>query len=436
MNIDIEFIEAFYNRLEKEKIDYCILRNVEEIINGDAHDIDMTVDARRLFDVEKELTAAASEHGWTIHIKIGTMKDSVNIKCYHLYKSVDGTIHIVHFDFFPTFSWNGYILIDNRKLLKNMNSSTLYHTAAPEVEAVTKLFIRLLHNGNIKSKYKKDIYSAFMNDPDEVKKLMKSFLDEDTVQFVYVSVLKERWEDIENNRDIIVNTLKKISGKAIFQQKLYLLKKAMSKAGIMVAFEGTDGSGKSTIINALPEVLENSFPDGMMDYFHWRPGFIKKEKKFSDGVPMVISKPHAQKPYGKLKSFAKFMFFNLDYILGYWCNVRWKISKGHLVVFDRYYYDYYLDKIRYRLNISDKILDIFKVLIPKPDVTFLLVGDPDALYERKREISVEEIQKQCNTLLNHQNKFNNSIVIDVNQPIETVVNKVAIAILENCAKKL
>lgn len=83
----------------------------------------------------------------------------------------------------------------------------------------------------------------------------------------------------------------------------------------------------------------------MTDYYHWRPGFIKKEKTSKNGEVTVVTEPHAKAPYGKMKSFAKFMFFNLDYFFGYWCSIRWKIAKGHLVIFDRYYYDYYLDKL-------------------------------------------------------------------------------------------
>ena len=174
----------------------------------------------------------------------------------------------------------------------------------------------------------------------------------------------------------------------------------------------------------------------MTDYYHWRPGFIKKEKTSRNGEVIVVTEPHAKAPYGKIKSFAKFMFLNLDYFLGYWCNIRWKIAKGHLVIFDRYYYDYYLDKLRYRLNISDKILDLFKVLIPKPDITFILVGDPQTLYERKREISVQEIQAQIERLLKNKNKFNNSVVIDVNKSVEDVVKDVSEYILETCASKV
>ena len=280
MGIDIEVVETFYNRLEKEKIDYCILRNVEEVINGDAHDIDMAVDSERLIDSENMLFAIASDLGWKVHIRIGSCKDNINIKCYHMFKISENKIHIVHFDFFPTFSWNGYVLLDNKTLLDNTDKKTIYHTAAPEVEAVTKLFVRLLHNGYIKSKYKKDIVTVFCAKSEKVNTILKCFLDDNAVQYVSNAVYNEQWKELEKNRGYLVKTIKRNSKSAIIKQKIYLVKKAMGKAGIMVAFEGTDGSGKSTIIDSLPDVLGNSFPEGMMDYFHWRPGFIKKEKIF------------------------------------------------------------------------------------------------------------------------------------------------------------
>ena len=435
MNIDIKFVEEFYTKLENEKIDYCILRNADEIKSGDAHDIDMSVNSEQLAYAEKLLFETTLDRGWKIHIKTGSSKDKINIKCYHLFKNEKNRVYIIHFDFFPTFTWNGYVLIDNNILLTDIDKSTLYHTASKEVEAVTKLFIRLLHNGYIKSKYKEYIFEVFNENPESVKKILKCFLSKELTEVVWENVCREEWTLLEENRENLIKNIKENSKKAIINQKIYLVRKAMKKAGIIVAFEGTDGSGKSTIINALPEVLGNSFPEGMMDYYHWRPGFIKKEKASSDGETIVVSEPHAKKPYGKIKSFAKFMFFNLDYILGYWCKVRWQVAKGHLVVFDRYYYDYYLDNIRYRLTISDRILDLFKGIIPRPDITFLLVGDPKILYERKKEISVEEIAVQIENLMKNQKKFNNSVIIDVNKSVENTVYDVATHILETCAAK-
>lgn len=440
MKEDILFVESFYKELIQQNIKYCILRNADEVERGDAHDVDMTVDDDCLKKAEVILMSVAAALGWKLHIKTGSAKDKYNIKCYHFFRVVndaedDDSIQIVHFDIFPSFTWDGYVLLSNNTLIHGIDESSVYHKADPAVEAVTKLFIRLLHNGYIKEIYKEYIKAVFVSDIESVCSVLKEFLSDSMVQYVIEAVKDERWQVLEDNRETLVADLKKHSKKNCFGQKQYLIKKAAGKAGVMVAFEGTDGSGKSTIINGLSAVLGNSFPKDMQDYYHWRPGFIKKEKQSKDGQTIVVTEPHAKKPYNKVKSFAKFMFFNIDYILGYWCKVRWEIAKGHLVIFDRYYYDYYMDKIRYRLSISDSVLAFFGHFIPKPDVTFLLIGDPETLYERKREISVEEIQKQIGRLMNNQTRFTNPKVINVNQPVDRVVLDVAKEILNTCSSK-
>lgn len=153
---------------------------------------------------------------------------------------------------------------------------------------------------------------------------------------------------------------------------------------------------------------------------------IKKKKANSD----TVSNPHEKKPYSKLTSFAKFMLFNADYILGYYLKVRIQLGKGHLIVYDRYYYDYFMDKIRYRLDLPDGIILAFMKLIPTPDLTFILKGDPEVLYARKKEISIDEIKYQMNRLQELMPRLRNPVVIDVNQPVDVVVNSVAKEILE------
>lgn len=434
--MDMKFVEALLRALEEQNIEYCILRNVEEIEAGNAHDIDMTVSNKHLDDFERIALQVARHMGWKLHLKIGSSKDKINIKCYHFFTVKDKHIYIAHFDIFPTFAWNGYILLDNDILLTRIDKNTFYHNSAPEIESVTKLFIRLLYNGYIKTKYKNYILQTFRSMQTQVSDVMRNFLDEETCVYVVECILNEKWNELEKNRKKLVTAIRNKAKNRKISQTIYLMRKAIGKAGLMVAFEGTDGSGKSTIISGLSEVLDNTFPNGMLDYYHWRPGFIKKEKRTEDGEAVVVKQPHAKKSYGKLKSFAKYMFFNFDYIFGYWCKVRWQISKGHLVVFDRYYYDYYMDKLRYRLNISNTTLNLFRFMIPKPDITFLLIGDSKVLYERKKEISVQEIQEQINRLIQNQEKFHNSVIVDVNQPINKVVFDVAETILNKCSEKV
>lgn len=436
MSCEVDFVKAIFKALEEENIEFCVLRNADEVEHGDAHDIDMTANADRLADVESAMLRVANDCDWKMHIKIGYPKDKTNIKCYHFYytNKEASSVHIAHFDVFPTFAWKGYVLLENSHLVNNIDSSSVIHKSDASVEAVTKLFIRLLHNGYIKTKYKEYIREVFSSHEEAVNSLMRNFLDNDTVQFVYQGVMSSEWSKIEEERDRIAESVQKSARKSKVSYYRYLLKKMMGKPGLMVAFEGTDGSGKSTIINGLKMTLENTFPEGMFDYNHWRPGVIKK-KSSASGESVVVTEPHAKRPYGRMKSFLKYMLFNFDYLLGYWLKVRGQLAKGHLVVFDRYYYDYYMDKIRYRLSISDRVLDFFRFMIPKPDVTFLLIGDPQVLYERKKEINVEEIEEQIHRLKVNKEKFAHAVKVDVNASVDDVVFCVAKEILESCSRK-
>ena len=41
MSDEIIFLKKFFSYLEQSKIKYCVLRNTEELLRGDAHDIDI-----------------------------------------------------------------------------------------------------------------------------------------------------------------------------------------------------------------------------------------------------------------------------------------------------------------------------------------------------------------------------------------------------------
>ena len=112
------------------------------------------------------------------------------------------------------------------------------------------------------------------------------------------------------------------------------------------------------------------------------------------------------------------------------------MAKNKLVIFDRYYYDYMLDKYRYRLDIPDLLIRTMMCIIPKPQITFLLIGDPTVLYERKHELSVEEIAEQIKRLMLIKNIVPNHKVIDVNKSIDDVIANVSCEILIHMSRRL
>ena len=439
MKLDVLFFKSLCNELEKKNIKYAINRKAEQINSGNFNDIDWTVDYRKIDEFYDILSDLCVKYDWKIFMNIKKQ----GFETIHLFNYSNNRVLLLHFDLFNSFMWDGIELINNEELLQNIVKIDGYNSISPVLEAIIKLLTRLLFNGYIKEEYKQDILNVFKNRENEIKIILKKIIGCNLIEELYEDVLHEEWSKIEKSvNDYKTEIRKNVKSRDYIKYtknrirfKFYKVNRIFKKKGIMVVFEGSDGSGKTTIIDALPKILYRSFDKSYIDYYHWRPKFIKSPKRDSKNEEGYKC-PHQHKPYNKVISVGKFLFFNLDYILGYWCKVRIQLAKGRLVIFDRYYYDYYLDKIRYRLDIDDNLINLFKVFIPKPDVTYLLIGDPYILYERKKEIPVEEIKTQLNKINKNKNKFNNPIIIDVNEDIETVSNKVSYYILEECSKKL
>ncbi len=432
------FITDFYTELQHQNISYCILRKVNEVMQGNAHDIDMTVADNRLSDAEKILAKTANKLNWKLHLQIGNSKDKCNYKSYQYYQLNDyeQKIHIIHIDIIPTFTWQGYELLSNNAMLENIRPNGLFPIASASVEAFCKLFSRLIFNKYVKSEYKRDIQETFQNEGQTILPLLRNFLTPETAQYIYTLACDGQWDDIENERKLIIANIKKIAKRSKFMYYLYILRKAIKRKGLIIVFQGTDGSGKSTIIQGLTSVIGNSYSKSTIDYNHWRPKFLHLEKKCVDaGMKSSTDQPHASPPLGRLTSLAKMVFYTLDYLLGYVGRTYWQAARGHLIIFDRYYYDFYIDKLRYRLSINDAWIRFFQIFIPKPDITFLMVGDAQQIFERKKELPVAEVQRQIDAILKHQKLFTNPHIVDVSMPIPSVLYYVSREILSKLSTR-
>lgn len=211
------------------------------------------------------------------------------------------------------------------------------------------------------------------------------------------------------------------------------LHRAWARPGVVIAIEGTDGSGKTTIIDGMRRVLETSYPGESIVYYHWRPMFIASEIKKNAAPVTVCAEPHKKRPHGRAKSLLKLAVCTLDYLFGYWCKVRWQAASGKIVVFDRYYYDFYLDQIRYRLQVSHRWLRFFQFFVPEPDISFALTGNAEAIWQRKKEMTLEEVQNQIDTLNRHKALFAHVVTVDVVRPIPEVVGRVSAEVLQALA---
>jgi len=195
-----------------------------------------------------------------------------------------------------------------------------------------------------------------------------------------------------------------------------------NQESLAIAFLGTDGSGKSTIIDAIRPYLNQAF-DGKFYYEHMRPNKFPSIARLmgkKEDFITAVTDPHAQKPSGFFGSLFRFSYYYIDYTLGYFLKVfRRKKSESCVWIFDRYYYDYLLDQKRARIHLPQSLIKLGAFFIPKPDIIICLGTDAEKIYARKPEISFQEVERQVKALKEFSSQNKRAVWIDTGVDIET-----------------
>ncbi|HVK56771.1 MAG TPA: hypothetical protein VM532_17305 [Burkholderiales bacterium] len=203
--------------------------------------------------------------------------------------------------------------------------------------------------------------------------------------------------------------------------------RVMQPSGLVVAFVGPDGSGKSSVIEACGRVTAPAFR--RVSVMHLRP------RMGSSGTAKAVSNPHGEAPRGQLASLMKIFYFALDYAAGYGWKVRPLLVRSTLILFDRYYHDMLVDPLRYRYGGSMQLARLARRLIPPPDLWIVMDAPADVLQARKREVSPEESARQREAYLHFFENEKNVVVLDASQPLSQVVSKGSAAILNRLAQR-
>ncbi|MDA9213983.1 hypothetical protein N9P12_02230 [Bacteroidia bacterium] len=167
-----------------------------------------------------------------------------------------------------------------------------------------------------------------------------------------------------------------------------LIKRLFEPNGIVVAILGPDGSGKSSVINA---ISNKNVPFRKKVVYHLYPA---KSRLVSDDIASVVEKgqePYTMAPYNPFVSLLKIVLL-ITRTWYYWLVNIVKLKRSSsLIILDRYMYEIAIDPARFRLPKSryySKIIGLF----PSPDIVIYFKGTPEVFFERKGESSVETIR--------------------------------------------
>lgn len=439
------FLLDFFAALKERGVRYAVMRNSEtlpESLGGS--DLDLFADGQE--EVDKILAVsneiAQKYNGvFTVKYKVEATITCLGGRC------ADGTWWGVHIDIFPGLMYFG---------IPYMESSAAYAERVLEKGSFYRLgglsdiasFIKeIMPNRRTKKDYYPRARVAYAANPDGVKAAMIGCYGAKGWAIVE-KLLSHECSDSEIYRDSKrlvralwwrqINgfhwlSLAKIKRNNIIQRYGRLFR----CPGYCVAFLGTDGSGKSTLIESVKEPIEKMM-HSKIHYEHLRPNLLPSLARLA-GKPVKegpTTNPHGGKVAGWIPSLMRFAYYYVDYVIGYWLKIYpILVKRPSMVFFDRYYYEYMIDPRRCAVKLPRGWARFWSWFIPKPDLILCLGGDPEKIFARKPETSLEEVGRQVSELKKFCDGNKRAVWIDTTTSIEASRDAALTAIVENMEKR-
>jgi thymidylate kinase len=404
-------IHTFLKYLETNKIDYVITNGYKELFENSTseHDVDILFKRKDFVSIEKTMEAFCKQEDFKI---VQIYHQEVYAKNIFLYKP--STQEILNLDMYGKLHKNNYEYFLEETMFKNRISYKGISVLANHQEFF-HYFLKKISKGDLAKITFEYLRTLYFKDESGCSETLKNQLNK-TGKIIGEAFVKNDINTIIELRNEILADVKtrKPSFSYLLKDKLRVVKRILKPTGISIAFLGPDGSGKTTIIDGLKNSI---LPFRKTDYFHLKP---VRSKNMESGV---TTDPHQFKPYSRLKSYTKLLYFIYQYNFGWVKNIIPLKIKSSLIIFDRYFDDLIADNKRYRYGGENFMAKFFRLFIKKPSLYFVLVTDAKTIYQRKQEVAFTELESQIfkyRSLVDNQRYFE----IDVKESPNTIVKNV------------
>lgn len=397
-----EFIHDFFSQLSERDIRYCILRGYDGLPERAGRDIDIFIeDQKEIRNVIEDIFKCLNWDWYKRNDQDGFFT--------YICDRVDGsTVSVLQLDFWVSLNWRGIPWCSSQEILSDRRSYKGYFIPACGSEAAVTGIKELIGGGYVKEKYYDTIQFMIQNDKDKFIRCLQPALGDFSKELA-ANFLSGDFHWINQQSARIKRILKKRNWGCYcwmsIQRGLSKLSEWVSPKGKLIAFVGPDGSGKTTIIELVSEYLRPYF-NGIRTYhiryeilpelktgfgFSSMGGTLGKNEENKSAVKQEKVKKRKRSLISILASWVVVIYYTLEFVLGNTIANRCR-RKKMLVMYDRYYYDHFLQP-----TTRDLIYPFRKILlrlVKKPDLVVHLNADPNVVYARKQELKPEEIETQ------------------------------------------
>ena len=323
----------------------------------------------------------------------------------------------------------GRVIFDGAEILEARQRHEDSWIASPVMEFACVLANRVV-KGNLDEHRRQRLARLFEQDVQGCSRQIAHLLDPDGTRIVSMAIRTGRWDEvlgqIESLRDGLLNRKRRSSVVGHWARRIK--RWIAPDCGLHVVFLGPDGVGKSTVIDAVKEHLSDAFL--RTDYFTFAPSLIPQK------LQPEKKTPHQLPPRSYPASLLKAAWWSVCYTVGYQLTVRPAKARASFVMNHRYLLDAMVDRKRYRYSGPQWLLKALWTISPKPDLIVLLDADPKIIWERKKEVALEETIRQRDEYRALIEPLKFSRIVEASQPIEKVVGEVDRIVLDLLANRV
>ncbi len=423
-------ITRLFSEVKKLGIDVCVLRNYDTLPDTvPGSDIDILVPPESATTFLEILSATSTAQGWVLDSRY--LK---NHRICHLrfYKSPPEILEttFIRFDVMTAIGGGACCFFDAATVFKTAQHKDLFCIPARGMENSINLLLAAFYRVPLKLRYGEAIQQGPLV---EIEACL-NILDDPTLR----NDLVKLGDEGQNNspsahyRKRLKRWAFRISPASYCLEFFYSLgvygTRIFRPPGRLIVVLGPDGVGKSTAMASLVTRLTPLYAD--IATGHLRPRILpelseffgrnlKEERKIGHSSDNGVTEKA-----GFLSSLIRMSYYALDFSIGYFLKIYPKLIKGEAVIFDRYFYDYYVDHTQKMIWLPKKILRVICALFPKPDSVFFLYATADVILSRRDDLSAAEIERQNNGFLALKKIYPAICVIDAERSVVEITEHI------------
>ena len=429
-----DMFERMIDGFESAGMPYCILAGYDQFPQEITSDIDFMVSTSWSAQLPVHIAAIAKSSGARL---VQYLQHETTAGYFVIARLQGSKIDYLHPDASSDYRRNGHLWIKAEKLLANRRRHPNHFWVASAADSFHYYLIKKLDKKSISAAQAKELTVRYGEDIRNCRERLYDVLPPSDALTLELGLNGNKpfdgisWQNIIAKLPYLRSVLHANASQINWRDQLsdslgnisLKWQRLRQPTGLSIVFLGPDGSGKSTVIDAVSAELAQAFRH--VAYRHLTPGRVSKKS-----AGRIVTDPHAQPLRGKIGSYLKLMHFWSTYLLG---SLSWLYPKkvcSTLVVFDRYFQDLLADPRRYRYSGSLKLAALLGRWLPQPDLVFILDAPTAVLQSRKQEVTPEESNRQRMAYRSLVAEFQQATVIDTSQSVDASVAHVLEQVLD------